>query len=81
VGARLTLGDFIYTLGLPMPLHSLKTLAFFGRIAAPFVVNMSFDNLNPSVTTHYVIMPKNTKYYFDAAVRAVYFLYTRRYLP
>ena len=81
VGARLTLGDFIYTLGLPMPLHSLKTLAFFGRIAAPFVVNMSFDKLYPTGSNQEVIIPKHSKYYYDAEVLAGDFLYIRRYLP
>lgn len=81
VGARLTLGDFIYTLGIPMPLHSLKTLAIFGRIAAPFVVNMPFDKLYPTGGNQEVIIPKHSKYYYDAEVLAGDFLYIRRYLP
>ena len=81
VGARLTLGDFIYTLGLPMPLHSLKTLAIFGRIAAPFVVNMSFDKLYPTGSSQEVIIPKHSKYYYDADILAGDFMYIRRYLP
>lgn len=81
VGARLTLGDFIYTLGIPLPLHSLKTLAVFGRIAAPFVVNMPFDKLYPTGSNQEVIIPKHSKYYYDAEVLAGDFLYIRRYLP
>ncbi|HQA50973.1 MAG TPA: quinate 5-dehydrogenase [Syntrophomonadaceae bacterium] len=81
VGARLTLGDFIYTLGIPLPLHSLKTLAVVGRLAAPFVVRMPFDKLYPTGSNQEVIIPKYSKYYYDAEVLAGDFLYIRRYLP
>lgn len=81
VGAKLTLGDFIYTLGIPMPLHSLKTLGIFGRLAAPIVTNMSFDKLYPTGGEQEVIIPKHSKYYYDAEILAGDFLYIRRYLP
>lgn len=81
VGARLTLGDFIYTLGLPMPLHSLRMLGLFGRMAAPFVVRMPFDKIYPTGDKQEVIIPKHSKYYYDAEVLAGDFMYIRRYLP
>ncbi|MGR6837149.1 quinate 5-dehydrogenase [Syntrophomonas erecta] len=81
VRARLTLGDFIYTVGVPLPLHSLNTLRIFGRIAAPFVVRMPFDKLYPTGDNQEVIIPKHSKYYYDAEVLAGDFLYIRRYLP
>lgn len=81
VGAKLTLGDFIYTLGIPMPLHSLKALGIFGGIAAPFVVKMPFDKLYPTGSEQDVIIPKHSKYYYNADVLAGDFLYIKRYLP
>ncbi len=81
VGAKLTLGDFIYTLGIPVPLHSLKTLRFFGSIAAPFVVRMPFDKLYPTGSKQEVIIPKHSKYYYEADILAGDFNYIRRYLP
>lgn len=81
VGARLTLGDFIYTVGIPIPLHSLKTLKIFGRIAAPFVVKMPFDKLYPTGSQQESIIPKHSKYYYDAEILAGDFNYIRRYLP
>lgn len=81
VGARLTLGDFIYTVGIPMPLHSLKTLKLAGRIAAPFVVRMPFDKLYPTGDQQDVIIPKHSKYYYAADILAGDFNYIRRYLP
>jgi len=81
VGAQLTLGDFIYTVGIDLPLHSLKTLKLFGRIAAPFVVKMPFDKLYPTGDKQEVIIPKNSKYYYEADILAGDFNYIRRYLP
>ncbi|MEN6462196.1 MAG: quinate 5-dehydrogenase [Syntrophomonas sp.] len=81
VGAKLTMGDFIYTLGIPLPLRSLASLRFFAGIAAPFVVKMPFDKLYPTGDKQDVIIPKHSKYYYDAEVLAGDFLYIRRYLP
>lgn len=81
VGAKLTLGDFIYTVGIPIPLHSLKTLKIFGRIAAPFIVKMPFDKLYPTGSQQESIIPKYSKYYYDAEILAGDFNYIRRYLP
>jgi len=81
VGADLTLGDFIYALGLPIPLHSLKTLRILGGIAAPFVVRMPFDKLYPTGSQQEVIIPRYAKYYYEADVLAGDFNYIRRYLP
>lgn len=81
VGARLTLGDFIYTVGIPFPLHSLATLRIFGRMAAPIVVKMPFDKLYPTGEQQDVIIPKHSKYYYEADILAGDFNYIRRYLP
>ncbi|MDO4539587.1 MAG: quinate 5-dehydrogenase [Syntrophomonadaceae bacterium] len=81
VGARLTLGDFIYTVGVPLPLHSLKALKFFGRMVAPFVVRMPFEKIYPTGSEQEVIIPKHSKYYHRAKVLAGDFNYIRRYLP
>ncbi len=81
VGARLTLGDFIYTVGIPLPLHSLNTLKIAGRIAAPFVVRMPFDKIYPTGKQQEVIIPKHSKYYYEADILAGDFNYIRRYLP
>jgi hypothetical protein len=80
-GARLTLGDLIYTLGVPIPLHTLGALRVVGRTVAPFVVRMPFDKLYPTGDEQDVIIPKHSKYYYEADIIAGDFLYIRRYLP
>lgn len=81
VGARLTVGDMIYTIGVPIPLHSLKTLQLVGRLIAPIVVRLPFDMLYPTGKKQEVIIPKYSKYYYNADVIAGDFIYIRRYLP
>lgn len=81
VGARLTLGDLIYTLDIPIPLHSLTMLKLVGRTVAPFAVRMPFDKLYPTGEKQEVIIPKHSKYYYEAEVIAGDFLYIKRYLP
>lgn len=81
VGAKLTLGDFVYTVGIPIPLHSLNTLKILGRIAAPFIVKMPFEKLYPTGDKQNDIIPKYSKYYYDADILAGDFNYIRRYLP
>jgi hypothetical protein len=81
VGARLTLGDLVYTIGLPIPLHSLNTLRIIGRILAPVVVNMPFDKIYPTGKQQESIIPKYSQYYYEADILAGDFNYIRRYLP
>ncbi|MGI6434083.1 MAG: quinate 5-dehydrogenase [Syntrophomonadaceae bacterium] len=81
VGAHLTLGDLIYTLDIPIPLRSLKALKFIGRLVAPIAVSMPFDKLYPTGKDQDVIIPKHSKYYYQADVIAGDFNYIKRYLP
>ncbi len=80
-GSRLTLGDLIYTLGIPIPLHTLHALRVVGRMVAPFVVRMPFEKLYPTGDQQDVIIPRYSQYYYEADILAGDFHYIRRYLP
>lgn len=81
VGARLTVGDLIYTIGVPIPLHSLRMLRLVGRLIAPIVVQLPFDMLYPTGAKQDEIIPRYSRYYHENDVIAGDFLYIRRYLP
>jgi len=81
VGAKLTVGDLIYTIGVPIPLHSLRMLRLVGRLIAPIVVQLPFDMLYPTGAKQDEIIPKYSRYYHENDVIAGDFLYIRRYLP
>ncbi|NLU50187.1 MAG: quinate 5-dehydrogenase [Syntrophomonadaceae bacterium] len=80
-GCRMTFGDLIYTVGIPVPLRSLDALRRVGRLLAPIVVNLPFSMLYPTGENQDVIIPKHAKYYYEADIIAGDFHYIRRYLP
>lgn len=80
-GCDMVYGDLIYSLGIPIRIRSLKTLEKLAYALAPILVNMPFDSLYPTGEKQEVIIPKFSKYYYEADIIAGDFLYIRRYLP
>lgn len=78
---HIVFGDLIYSLGIPIRIRSLKALERIANIIAPIVVNFAFDSLYPTGNKQDVIIPKFSKYYYEADIIAGDFLYIRRYLP
>ncbi len=78
---HIVFGDLIYGLGIPIGIRSLKGLERLARVMAPIVVNLPFDSLYPTGSKQEVIIPKFSKYYYEADIIAGDFLYIRRYLP
>jgi hypothetical protein len=81
-GCRTTFGDFMFGLGVPIPLHSLKTLDKIGRILLPLVTHMPFQLLYPTgVDQDKQVKGKPSELLAQAEVLAGDFHYIRRYLP
>jgi hypothetical protein len=59
----------------------MKALEIIAGLIAPIVVNLPFDSLYPTGSKQDVIIPKFSKYYYEADIIAGDFLYIRRYLP
>jgi hypothetical protein len=78
---HIVFGDLIYGLGLPIRIRSLKALERIAGTIAPIVVNLPFDSLYPTGSKQDVIIPKHSKYYYEADIIAGDFLYIKRYLP
>lgn len=78
---HIVFGDLIYGLGLPVRIRSLRGLERIAGLIAPVVVNLPFDSLYPTGSKQDVIIPKFSKYYYEADIIAGDFLYIRRYLP
>lgn len=49
-GAELVLGDFVYALGLPFPMRSLRTAERAARLVAPIAARLPIDWLYPTGT-------------------------------
>ncbi len=82
MGARVTFGDLIFGLNLPLPIQSLRTLSAIGRILGPIVSEMPFKYLYPTgAKQEEVLSDRYQKYYDDNEIIAGDFHYIRRYLP
>lgn len=80
-GGKVTYGDLIFGLGLPIPLKSLKKLERAARLIAPIVSQLPFEVLYPIGNKQEVILNKFNQYYQAADIIAGDFLYIKRYLP
>ncbi|RQD76214.1 MAG: quinate 5-dehydrogenase [Candidatus Syntrophonatronum acetioxidans] len=80
-GCKLILGDFVFVLGLPLPLYSLKSLEILARLAVPIVRNFPFEYLYPTGKKQEETTPRYGKYFHSADIIAGDFHFIRRYMP
>lgn len=75
-------GDFMFTpLGLPIALHSLRSLQVCGRALLPLMVKLPFRWLYPTGEKQDAIVPKWTRWYRWADVIAGDYLFIGRHMP
>lgn len=80
-GCRLTLGDLIFTVGLPVPLRSLKALENVARVLAPFICQLPLSMLYPTGNKQEENKPKAQALFAAADIVAGDFHFIRRYMP
>lgn len=83
-GCDVTFGDLIFSLGLPIPLHSMQTLHRLARIIAPMLTLLPFKMLYPTGDKQKKVREPEARYvrfYQEADVIAGDFHYIRKYLP
>lgn len=80
-GADVIFGDLIFALGIPIPLRSLRTVAFLAALILPILGRLSFKLLYPTGEKQEKETPKHNRYYEWAEVVAGDFHYIKRYLP
>ncbi len=80
-GCIMTYGDFFFTLNLPIPLHSLHTIAALARIIAPVVCQLPFSLVYPTGKKQTENKPRYSKYFLEADIIAGDFHFIRRYMP
>ncbi len=74
-------GDVMFNLGVPIALHSLRTLQTLGRSLLPLVVRLPFKWVYPTGEKQDAIVPKYQRWYRWADVIAGDFLFIRRHMP
>ena len=81
-GCDLVLGDVIFALGLPIPLHSLKHLSFVASILAPIACKLPINLLYPTgKKQEKSANPRFQRFYDEADVIAGDFHFIKCHLP
>ena len=80
-GYECVFGDLMFGLGLPIPLHSSKTIKWIAPIIMPIAGRLPFKWIYPTGEKQEVREPKWEKYYQWATVIAGDMHYVRRHIP
>lgn len=83
-GCEVTFGDLIFSLGIPIPLHSIQNLHRLARVIAPMITQLPFQMLYPTGEKQNKVRnfeERYVRYYQEADVIAGDFHYIRKYLP
>jgi hypothetical protein len=81
LGARITYGDLIFALGVPIPLHSLRAISLLGLVVLPIIRRMPISVVYPTGDKQESSVAKYSKYFHRAQVIAGDFHFIRRFLP
>jgi len=80
-GYDTTYGDFMFSLGLPIPIKKLSTLRIVAALLLPVLGYLPFSLLYPTGEKQDVIVPKWGRWYRWATVIAGDFNYIKRHMP
>lgn len=80
-GCRLTCGDLIFTVGIPVALRSLKALEKVARVLAPLICQLPLSMLYPTGKKQEENKPKAGHLFAEADIIAGDFHFIRRYMP
>jgi hypothetical protein len=73
--------DFMFGLGIPIPIKGIRNLKVLARILMPIIGRLPMSMLYPTGEKQEVNVPKYEKYYLNASVVAGDFLYIKRHMP
>ncbi|MCP4361817.1 MAG: quinate 5-dehydrogenase [Chloroflexi bacterium] len=76
-----TYGDLMFSVGIPIAIHSLKMLNFLGRLLGPIITKLPISMLYPTGEKQDEIIPKYIKWYEWADVIAGDCHYIKRHMP
>jgi hypothetical protein len=80
-GCEMTLGDLIFCLNIPIPLHSFRSIGIFARLLLPVLVYIPIKYLYPTGEKQEKSNLKYVKYFQDADIIAGDYLGISQYMP
>ncbi len=75
------LGDFLFSLGLPIPIRSPRTIKGMAALLVPIISRLPFTWVYPTGEKQHIRTPKWENYYHWATVIAGDCHYIKRYMP
>lgn len=81
-GCKMLFGDFIFGLGLPIPIRTIKSLKILAKLLLPIFTKLPFKILYP-IGSEQEKAPKKKyeKYYLEADIIAGDFHFIKKYMP
>jgi hypothetical protein len=80
-GYSYVFGDFMFGLGIPIPLRSVKSLKMLGALLLPIVTRLPFEWIYPTGEKQEKRIPKYENYYNGATIIAGDCHYIKRHMP
>lgn len=80
-GCRMTYGDFMFGLNIPLPIRSLKIGKILAQITLPIATRLPYRFLYPIGKSQIVHKPRFVSYFNDANIIAGDFHYIKKYSP
>ncbi|MDI3547978.1 MAG: hypothetical protein PWR10_1630 [Halanaerobiales bacterium] len=84
LGSQIIIGDLIFGLGIPVPIHSIDTLDKVARLVAPIITKLPFEWLYPIGSKQDREAPgskKFARYYYQADIIAGDYHFIKKYMP
>jgi hypothetical protein len=80
-GCEMTFGDLIFSLNIPIPLHSFRSIEIFARLLLPILVYVPIKYLYPTGKKQEKSNLKYVKYFQNADIIAGDYLAISQYMP
>lgn len=80
-GAKVVYGDFLFGIGLPIPIRSYNGVRILGKILLPIITKLPFKWFYPTGEKQETRTPKFPKYFEEADIICGDWHYIRKFMP
>ena len=80
-GAKVVYGDFLFGIGIPVPIRSYRGVKILGKILLPIITKLPFKWFYPTGEKQETRTPKFSKYFLDADIICGDWHYIRKFMP
>ena len=80
-GGQMTFGDLLFSLGIDIPLRSLRVVHALAMVIAPIITRLPVSWVYPVGSSQTENIPRFSRYFDQADIIAGDFHYIRRYMP